>query len=115
MKTTPPPPQTDLSSKFLRILCTAMLGASLIALTPPSPQSQAGVTMQAPQPTSSGYAEAAEGLRVHYEIYGKGNPIVVLAGGFGDANSMQQVIGPLSKERQVIAIDLEGHGRTALR
>jgi len=71
--------------------------------------------MQAPKPTSSDYAEAAEGLRVHYEIYGEGEPIVVMAGGFGDSSSMTQVIGPLSRERQVIAIDLEGHGRTALR
>ena len=71
--------------------------------------------MQAPKPTSSGYAEAAEGLRVYYEIYGQGEPIVVMAGGFGDISSMAQVIGPLSRERQVIAIDLEGHGRTALR
>jgi pimeloyl-ACP methyl ester carboxylesterase len=92
-----------------------MLGALLIALAPPSRQSQGGVIMQAPQPASSGYAQATEGLRVHYEIYDKGDPIVVLAGGFGDASSMQQVIGPLSKERQVIAIDLEGHGRTVLR
>jgi pimeloyl-ACP methyl ester carboxylesterase len=66
-------------------------------------------------PTSTGYADAAEGLRVHYEIYGKGEPLVVLAGGFGDSSSMLQSIGPLSRERQVIAIDLEGHGRTALR
>ena len=28
---------------------------------------------------------------------------------------MVQVIAPLAKTRQVIAIDLEGHGRTALR
>jgi len=66
-------------------------------------------------PAQSGQADAAEGLRVHYEIYGKGEPIVVLAGGFGDSSSMTKVIGPLSRERQVIAIDLEGHGRTALR
>ena len=66
-------------------------------------------------PTSTGYADAAEGLRVYYEIYGKGEPIVVLAGGFGDVSSMTQTIGPLSRERQVIGIDLEGHGRTALR
>ena len=46
--------------------------------------------MQAPQPASSGYAQATEGLRMHYEIYGKGDPIVVLAGGFGDASSMQR-------------------------
>ena len=68
-----------------------------------------------PASASSGYATAAEGLRVHYEIYGKGEPIVVMAGGFGDAASMIQTIVPLSRERQVIAVDLEGHGRTALR
>ncbi|WP_293680043.1 alpha/beta hydrolase [uncultured Phenylobacterium sp.] len=79
----------------------------------PQPKGQA--TVQTPTPIASGYADAAEGLRVHYEIYGKGEPIVVMAGGFGDASSMAQVIGPLSRERQVIAIDLEGHGRTALR
>ena len=66
-------------------------------------------------PTSTGYADAAEGLKVYYEIHGKGEPIVVLAGGFGDVSSMTQTIGPLSRERQVIGIDLEGHGRTALR
>src|SRR5262245_36941894 len=31
--------------------------------------------MKAPEPTSAGYAEAAEGLHVHYEIYGEGEPI----------------------------------------
>jgi pimeloyl-ACP methyl ester carboxylesterase len=71
--------------------------------------------VQLPQPASAGDAEAAEGLRVHYEIYGQGEPIVVMAGAFGDGSSMTQVIGPLSRERQVVAIDLEGHGRTALR
>lgn len=66
-------------------------------------------------PATSGYADAAENLRVHYEVFGKGEPIVVMPGAFGDSSSMVQVIGPLSRQRQVIAIDLEGHGRTALR
>lgn len=66
-------------------------------------------------PTSNGYAESAEGLRVYYEIYGIGAPIVVLAGGLMDISSMSQTIAPLSRKRQVIGIDLEGHGRTALR
>jgi pimeloyl-ACP methyl ester carboxylesterase len=76
---------------------------------------QAAAGVQAPEPTSSGYAEAAHDLCVYYEIYGQGEPIVVLAGGLMDISSMAQVIGPLSRKRQVIAIDLEGHGRTALR
>jgi pimeloyl-ACP methyl ester carboxylesterase len=74
----------------------------------------AQTTRQLP-PANTGYAVAAEGLKVYYEIHGKGEPIVVLAGGFGDVSSMKQTIGPLSRERQVIGIDLEGHGRTALR
>ena len=71
--------------------------------------------MQDLQPVSSGTAEAAEGLEVHYEIYGEGEPIVVMAGGLMPIRTMAQVIGPLSERRQVIAIDLEGHCQTGLR
>lgn len=72
-------------------------------------------TQQQLTPASTGYADAAEGLRVYYEIYGNGEPIVVLAGGLMDISTMAQTIGPLSRGRQVIGVDLEGHGRTALR
>jgi pimeloyl-ACP methyl ester carboxylesterase len=71
--------------------------------------------LAAPTPVRTGYADSAEGLRVAYEIYGRGEPIVLMAGGFGDSASMTQTIAPLSRRRQVIAVDLEGHGRTALR
>ncbi|TIO08937.1 MAG: alpha/beta fold hydrolase [Mesorhizobium sp.] len=67
------------------------------------------------EPASSGYAEAAEGLHLHYEIYGEGEPIVVLAGGLMPIRTTAQITGPLAERRQVIAIDLEGHGRTGLR
>jgi pimeloyl-ACP methyl ester carboxylesterase len=66
-------------------------------------------------PSSKGYAPAAENLQVYYEIYGKGEPIVVLAGGFGGTPSMAMTIEPLSRHRQVIGIELEGHAHTALR
>ena len=65
--------------------------------------------------TNKGYADAAEGLKVYYEIFGKGEPIVVMAGGLADISSMSQTIVPLSRKRQVIGIELEGHGHTALR
>lgn len=100
-------------------------GAATVALVTCSPQSQqAGeenstaketASHVLPAADSSGYAEAAEGLKVYYEVRGKGEPIVVLAGGLMDINSMAQVIGPLSKNRQVVGIDLEGHGKTGLR
>jgi pimeloyl-ACP methyl ester carboxylesterase len=105
---------------FLHLLRSPALGVLLLAFaacSSPSqePQGQEEAAAQAPQPTSSGYAEAAEGLRVYYEIHGEGEPIVVLHGGLMDISTMAQTIRPLSRTRQVIAVDLEGHGRTALR
>jgi len=122
-----------MSLKAPQLTRAALLGASLAALAacspapessqqtqpaqpaPNAPSPKTATAAAPPKPASSGYAEAAEGLRVYYEIYGAGEPIVLMPGGFGDSSSMTQVIGPLSRERQVIAIDLEGHGRTALR
>lgn len=106
--------------KLRNSLRTPVIFAVIAALAACSPQSEQAqprndAARQVPEPNSSGYAESAEGLRIHYEIYGQGDPIVVMAGGFGHASSMAQVIGPLSRNRQIIAIDLEGHGRTALR
>jgi pimeloyl-ACP methyl ester carboxylesterase len=48
-------------------------------------------------------------------VYGTGEPIVVMAGGLMPIRTTAQITGPLSQQRQVIAIDLEGHGRTGLR
>jgi pimeloyl-ACP methyl ester carboxylesterase len=110
----------------------SLMGASLIALAACSPPSQQSRTSQpaesstpaqtpeattaaALKPENTGYAESSEGLKVYYEVYGKGDPIVVMAGGLSDISTMAQTIGPLSRQRQVIGIDLEGHGRTALR
>ncbi len=101
-----------------RSIVQMLFAGAALALMVCNPTTTEGAQMsQQPKlaPTTKGYADAADGLRVYYEIYGKGEPIVVLAGGLMDISSMAQSIGPLSRERQVIGIDLEGHGRTALR
>jgi pimeloyl-ACP methyl ester carboxylesterase len=93
---------------------------AFLSLAAPPPQSASSQTeetidTESLKPATTGYAESAEGLRVYYEVYGQGEPIVVMAGGLMDISTMAQTIGPLSRHRQVIGIDLEGHGRTALR
>jgi pimeloyl-ACP methyl ester carboxylesterase len=103
--------------RFAAALLTSAAFLSLAAL-PPRPASSKTEDMidaNALKPAATGYAESAEGLRVYYEVYGQGEPIVVMAGGLMDISTMAQTIGPLSRSRQVIGIDLEGHGRTALR
>jgi pimeloyl-ACP methyl ester carboxylesterase len=64
------------------------------------------------KPSSSGYAPV-NGIKVYYEVYGKGRPIVLLHGAFMTIDmNWGQLIPELSKTRKVIAIELQGHGHT---
>lgn len=64
------------------------------------------------KPTSSGYAPA-NGIKVYYEVYGDGKPIVLLHGAYYTIElNWGQLIPELAKTRKVIAIELQGHGHT---
>lgn len=60
----------------------------------------------------SGYA-AVNGLRLYYEIHGAGQPLVLLHGGLGSTAMYDPLLPLIGKDRQVIAVDLQAHGRTA--
>lgn len=64
------------------------------------------------QPLKKGYAPV-NGLQLYYEIYGAGQPLVLLHGGLGAIEMFGPNLQTLAKTRQVIAVDLQGHGRTA--
>ena len=64
------------------------------------------------KPSSSGYAPV-NGIKVYYEVYGKGKPIVLLHGAFYTIEmNWAQLIPALSKTRKVIAIEMQGHGHS---
>ena len=52
------------------------------------------------------------GLNLYYEIHGTGKPLILLHGGLGATEMFDEVMPALSKDRQVIAVDLQAHGRT---
>jgi pimeloyl-ACP methyl ester carboxylesterase len=62
---------------------------------------------------NSGYIEA-NGVNYYYEIHGRGEPLLLLHGGLGSIDMFAPLLPTFSAERQVIAVDLHGHGRTAL-
>src|SRR5438477_2616453 len=67
---------------------------------------------QQSKPSSSGYAPV-NGIKVYYEVYGEGRPIVLLHGAFYTIEmNWAQLIPELSKTRKVIAIEFQGHGHT---
>jgi pimeloyl-ACP methyl ester carboxylesterase len=63
---------------------------------------------KAPKKFDDQYANV-NGLKMYYEIHGTGKPLVLLHGAFGWAN----VYPALAKDRQQIAVELQGHGHTA--
>jgi pimeloyl-ACP methyl ester carboxylesterase len=53
------------------------------------------------------------GLQMYYEIHGTGQPLVLLHGGFGGISMFEQLLPDLAQMRQVIGVELQGHGHTA--
>lgn len=63
----------------------------------------------------SGYSEV-NGLKMYYEIYGNGRPLVLIHGGGSTIQScFERVIPLFAKNRKVIAVELQAHGRTSDR
>src|SRR6266700_4211157 len=60
----------------------------------------------------TGYAPV-NGLKLYYEIRGSGEPLILLHGGLGATEMFNEIMPSLSNSRQVIAVDLQAHGRTA--
>ncbi|HLM22003.1 MAG TPA: alpha/beta hydrolase [Propionibacteriaceae bacterium] len=58
------------------------------------------------------YAEV-NGINLYYESMGTGRPLILLHGGLGSGEMFGPVRPALAERHQVIAVDLQGHGRTA--
>ena len=86
----------------------ALTAAAVLAA--PSPAAAQG---QPATPARTGHVEA-NGINYYYEIHGQGEPLLLLHGGLGSIDMFDPVLPALAEGRQVIAVDLHGHGRTAL-
>jgi pimeloyl-ACP methyl ester carboxylesterase len=64
------------------------------------------------KPASNGYAPA-NGIKVYYEVYGDGVPLILIHGAFYTIDlNWSELIPELSKTRKVIAIEMQGHGHS---
>jgi pimeloyl-ACP methyl ester carboxylesterase len=69
--------------------------------------------VSAQQKPTTGYAPV-NGVKMYYEVHGSGEPVVLLHGAFMTiTNNWTGWIGELAKTRRVIAVEMQGHGRTA--
>src|SRR5215212_7462817 len=66
------------------------------------------------QGQAAGSYASVNGLQMYYEIHGTGQPLVLLHGAFSAiGTSFEALLPALAQTRQVIAFELQGHGRTA--
>ena len=62
--------------------------------------------------SNSGKYCTIRGVKIYYEEYGKGIPLILLHGGIQSIHDFQEVIPSLSKKYRVIAFDRPCHGRS---
>ena len=70
------------------------------------------VTDWTTEATGTGKYADVNGINLYYETHGTGRPLILLHGGLGSGEMFGPILPTLAADRQVIAVDLQGHGRT---
>ncbi|MDR6569001.1 alpha/beta fold hydrolase [Chitinophaga ginsengisegetis] len=103
-----------------RIIAILLVVATIVISCQPRPKDQENNSAepaktpagQHAKPAESGYADV-NGLKMYYEVYGKGKPIVLLHGSYMTIPlNWSHIIPLLAGDRKVIVAEMQGHGRT---
>jgi pimeloyl-ACP methyl ester carboxylesterase len=93
---------------FIALLVTVSINAAHAAprwlSLPPTPT--------LPKAAQSGFAPA-NGIKVWYAMFGRGEPVLLLHGGLANANYWGHQVRALQRHYQVIVMESRGHGRSS--
>ena len=88
-----------------------LITAATIAIAAPFTTIAQEATPALPTPTKSGHADV-NGVKIWYQTYGQGDPLVLIHGGFGTVEMFGPNIELLAEGRKIIGVDLQAHGGT---
>jgi pimeloyl-ACP methyl ester carboxylesterase len=97
----------------MRLACVvAIVSAAAVADAKPRWEE---LPMPAAMPAAAAKGSVAvNGAQIYYAIYGKGDPVILLHGGLGNADHFANQVPVLAEKFQVICIDSRGQGRSTL-
>jgi pimeloyl-ACP methyl ester carboxylesterase len=102
---------------MLRTTIATLLATAISLAVMPAPaeaqESGAKAATAIPGAKKSGRIPV-NGVDYYYEIAGEGEPLLILHGGLGSIDMYAPVMPALNEGREIIAVDLHGHGRTTL-
>ena len=91
----------------------ALIACSAAAFAAPAAPPETAPLVVSAAPAKTGRLPI-NGVDYYYEVHGQGEPLLLLHGGLGSIDMFGAALPPLAAGRQVIAVDLHGHGRTPL-
>lgn len=95
-----------ISMSAVRWLCLTLAGFAAMQIVAPAESVE-----RVPRPSESGFAEV-DGISLFYQVYGSGDPILLIHGGLSDSEVWRKQLAMLSENHRVIVADSRGQGRS---
>ena len=101
-----------------KALSTILMVAAAMLATPAVVYAQGTPVAQSKKATAAKVVKSGridvDGIQYYYQIRGQGAPLLLLHGGLGSVDMFAPIMPALAAKRQIIGVDLQGHGRTPL-
>ena len=98
----------------MKAIAYAFTVLTLIACNPTKTETAAHITAATADSMKNGHSDV-NGIKMYYELYGQGKPLVLIHGGGSTIQTTFGRVLPLFSGRQLICVELQAHGRTGDR